>query len=736
MTSDTHPPATILVVDDVPENLRLLTRELQQHGYEVRGVLTGKMALTVAHSTPVDLILLDVRLPDMDGYEVCQQLKRNQSTASIPIIFISALDEPLDKAQAFAVGGSDYITKPLKTIEVIARIKTQLSLVQARLQLQQFNQDLEAQVQQRTTELAQANQALHTEVQTRQQVEAELRASEARYRLIADHMSDLVCLHQADGTLQYVSPSCQALLGYDPEALYGQNLLSFCHPDDVDLLRQCFQPPTAPDQLITSCYRLRCQAGHYIWLETLARPLSNDATQVTGVVTSSRDVTQRLNIEEQLRYDALHDSLTGLPNRNWLSQQLDLELVRCRRQQNCQFGLLMLDLDQFKSVNDTLGHLMGDQLLIAVAERLQGCLRETDVIVRIGGDEFVVLLENTGDVQEAIQVASRVKHSLQTPFNIQGRILRTSASIGILINNDTYSASDDLLRDVDIALYQAKEGGRDRYEVFGTDMFQMTLKRVNLENDLHSAIDQHQFVNYYQPIYALPDYQLIGFEALVRWAKPGQDLILPGEFIDLAEETGLIVAMTQQVIQQTCEAIQHWQHHDLMTDNLRIAINISGQSFRDPELLTMLDQNLQKMAISPQCLTLEITERILLEQSSNILDTLTKIKQRGIRLSIDDFGTGYSSLKYLSKFPIDILKIDKSFVDEMTENSHSIVRTIVELAQNLNMSTVAEGAEDERQVQELTALGCDAVQGYFFSPALSLAAATKLLADLDLRQSG
>ncbi len=387
----------------------------------------------------------------------------------------------------------------------------------------------------------------------------------------------------------------------------------------------------------------------------------------------------------------------------------------------------MLDLDQFKSVNDTLGHLMGDQLLIAVANRLQGCLRETDVIVRIGGDEFVILLENTSDVQEAIQVANRVKYSLQKPFEIQGRILRTSASIGILINDNSYTTSDDLFRDVDIALYQAKERGRDRYEVFGADMLQMTVKRVNLENDLHSAIDHHQFVNYYQPIYALPEYQLIGFEALVRWVKPEEGLIMPGEFIDLAEETGLIVAMTQQVIQQTCEAIQHWQNYDLMTDDLRIAINISGQSFRDPDLLSMLDQTLQKMFVSPHHLTLEITERILLEQSSNILETLTQIKARGIRLSIDDFGTGYSSLKYLSKFPIDILKIDKSFVDEMSSNGHSIVRTIIELAQNLNMSTVAEGAEDSWQVQELTALGCDAVQGYAFSPALSLAAATELL---------
>jgi EAL domain-containing protein (putative c-di-GMP-specific phosphodiesterase class I) len=349
------------------------------------------------------------------------------------------------------------------------------------------------------------------------------------------------------------------------------------------------------------------------------------------------------------------------------------------------------------------------------------------VVARIGGDKFVILLDYADDIHEAIHIASCIKASLRLPFSIQGRVIRTSASIGILFNNNTYNSSDHLLRDVDIALYRAKAEGRDRYEIFGAEMFQMTLKRVNLENDLHGAIAQQQFVTHYQPIYTLPGQRLVGFEALVRWQKPDHGLIMPLEFIDLAEETGLIVAITYQVIEQVCQAIQQWQTDHLIADRFRVAINILGQSFRDDEFLPMLDQSLEKVGLSPQRLTLEITERILLEQSTSILETLTSIKARGMRLSIDDFGTGYSSLKYLSRFPVDILKIDKSFVNEMQQNGQGIVRAIIDLAQNLGMITVAEGVEYPWQMQQLVELGCQVAQGYLFSKPLPFEAATQLM---------
>lgn len=726
MSTESSPNTTILVVDDVPENVRLLIQELQQYGYTVRGVLDGAMALTVVHSTPIHLILLDVRLPDMDGYAVCQALQADPQTAKIPVIFISALDEPLDKVKAFSVGGVDYITKPFKIIEVIARIKTQLNLRQAQQKLEQFNHELEAQVRQRTAELEQINETLRAEVQVRRQAEANLSQSEARYKLIAKHMSDVVCLHEADGRFTYVSPSCQALLGYEPEALLGRNLQELCHPEDLNQLHINFTEPIATARAISSCYRIRCQDNRYIWIETLAKPLKNDVNEVTAVVTSSRDVTQRIEIEERLRHDALHDGLTGLPNRNWLSQQLDLELARYQRHGG-QFGLLMIDLDQFKAVNDTLGHFIGDQLLIAVAQSLQNCVRAGDAVVRIGGDEFIVLLDSVRDIHEAIQISDRIRATLKTPFDIQGKVIRSSASIGILLNENSYSDSSHLLRDVDIALYQAKAAGRDCQKIFGLKMFQETLNRVSLENDLHTAIAAQNFIIYYQPIYDLATIELLGFEALVRWHNPDRGLIMPTEFIDLAEETGLITEITHQVIQQVCHSIHTWDTACLLSDRFRIAVNISGQNFRDPYFLSILDDILADTHVSASRLTLEITERILLEQSSSILEMLSGIQQRGMRLSIDDFGTGYSSLKYLSRFPVNILKIDKSFINELRSQNQGIVRAIIDLAHNLNMVTVAEGVEQADQVQQLLELGCEAAQGYFFAQPLPLVTATELL---------
>ncbi|PSR16454.1 response regulator receiver protein, partial [filamentous cyanobacterium CCP3] len=475
MSTICSPKPVILVVDDIPDNLHLLTRELSAQGYETRGVLTGTMALTVARSTPIDLILLDIMLPDMDGYTVCQTLKADPATRAIPVIFLSALDEALDKVKAFSVGGVDYVTKPFKAIEVMARVGTQLSLRQAQLQLQRFNQELETQVQQRTHELGTANQSLQAEIQVRRQVEQDLRNSELRYRLIADHMGDLVCLHNPDGQFLYVSPSVQTLLGYAPEALLGKTIADFCHPDDVEYVQIHSQAPlesTESIKPITLCYRFRCQSRRYLWLETLAKPVLDEAGQIIGTVTSSRDVTRRVKIEKQLRHDSLHDALTHLPNRDWLAKRLELEILQCQRYGQTYFGLLMIDLDRFKAVNDSLGHLTGDKLLIAVSSLLKGCVRDVDMVSRWGGDEFVIFLDQIADLKEAIQVAERIKTALESPIEVDGKIIFTSASIGILMGNSAYKTSNEIFRDADIALYRAKALGRNRYEIFGFEMYQ------------------------------------------------------------------------------------------------------------------------------------------------------------------------------------------------------------------------------------------------------------------------
>lgn len=714
------PKATILVVDDIPDNLHLLTRELTNHGYETRGVLTGAMALTVAQSAKIDLILLDIMLPDMDGYEVCQALKAHAATQAIPVIFVSALDDPFDKVKAFEVGGVDYLSKPVKMVEVIARINTQLSLRRAQQQLQQFNQELEALVQQRTQELAEANQALQAEIQVRQNVEQDLRLSEARYRLIANHMGDLVCLHDHQGKFLYISPSVRSLLGYSPEELQDKYIQDLCHPDDLPCLQLHFQESFQSADSITSAYRLRSQSGRYIWIETLAKSIVDEDSPITGIVTSSRDVTRRVKIERQLRYDALHDALTHLPNRDWLAKRLEMEILQCRRQPGRQFGLLMIDLDRFKAVNDSLGHLIGDKLLIAVAELLKSLVRKVDMVSRWGGDEFVIFLDNVHHIQDAVQVAEAINQALENPMEVDGKIIFTSASIGVLMGSATYTNSNEIFRDVDIALYRAKEGGRNRYEIFGMEMYQEALSLLTLENELREAIRTEAFTIHYQPIIDLNSGIVVGFEALARWQHPRQGLIMPGVFIDLAEDTGLIKPIGKQILYQVCQTIAEWESQGKLSDRFQVSINVSGQQFRDNRFIQILDHILAETGAQGHRLKLEITERILLEQSDSIAHTLDAIHQRGITLSIDDFGTGYSSLRYLSQFAVETLKIDRSFVNQMQAGKLGIVQAIIDLAHNLGMDCIAEGVETEDQRHQLQHLGCEAAQGYLFAKPLPL----------------
>ncbi|MEB3291087.1 MAG: EAL domain-containing protein [Leptolyngbya sp.] len=714
------PKPTILVVDDIPDNLHFLTRELTNQGYETRGVLTGNMAITVAQSTHIDLILLDIMLPDMDGYSVCQALKNNPATQDIPVIFVSALDDPFDKVKAFSVGGVDYLSKPVKMAEVVARINTQISLCQAQQKLQILTQNLEALVQQRTQELAQANQALQAEIEVRQQVEQDLRHSEARYRLIANHMSDLVCLHNHKGDFLYLSPSVQSMLGYSPEELAGKKLQDLCHPDDLACLELHFQESFQSADSIASTYRLLSRSGQYIWIETLAKPIDDDNSPITGIVTSSRDVTRRVKIEHQLRYEALHDPLTYLPNRDWLAKRLEMEILQCRRQRNRQFGILMIDLDRFKAVNDSLGHLIGDKLLIAVTEILKRSVRQDDMVSRWGGDEFVIFVDNVQHLQDVIEIAEAINHALEKPIEVEGKIIFTSASIGLLMGNSNYKNSHEIFRDADIALYRAKEGGRNRYEIFGLEMYQEALSLLTLENELREAIRTEAFTVDYQPVLNLQSGTFMGFEALARWQHPLRGMIMPSVFIDLAEDTGLIKPIGKQILYQVCQALADWEAQGYLSDLFQVSINVSGQQFRDHHFIQTLDHILAETGVQGSRLKLEITERVLLEQSTSIAHTLEAIDARDIDLSIDDFGTGYSSLRYLSQFAVETLKIDRSFVQQMRSGKLGIVQAIIDLAHNLGMDCIAEGVETEEQRQQLQQLGCEAAQGYLFSRPLPL----------------
>ncbi|HEY9646073.1 MAG TPA: EAL domain-containing protein, partial [Chroococcidiopsis sp.] len=492
-----------------------------------------------------------------------------------------------------------------------------------------------------------------------------MRESERRYRLLAENINDLVCLHDLNGRYLYVSPSCEALLGYRYDELLGQDPYQFAHPDDRDRLQNESRIAAIAGKSTPVTYRMRQKTGHYIWFETLFKPIVNAAGQIIQLQTTSRDVTDRVQAQEQLRHDALHDTLTGLPNRYLLMERLDLAIHRAQRRGQYRYAVLFLDLDRFKVVNDSLGHLAGDQLLIAIAQTLQATLRPTDLAVRLGGDEFVILLEEIDGVQAAVRVTERIFAALQTPLTVDGREVYTPSSIGIVLGAASYTQASQLLRDADIAMYRAKARGKGRYEIFDAEMHAQALQRLHLENDLRRAIASREFILHYQPTVALDTGQLVGFEALIRWQHPSQGLKQPSEFIAVAEEIGLITAIDTWALHTACQQLAAWKATFPHLSGLKMNVNLSVHDLRRPDLLVEIDRVLAQTGLTGRGLTLEITESMLIDDIESTICLLSQLKQRNIQVSIDDFGTGYSSLSYLHQLPVTGLKVDRSFVNQI-----------------------------------------------------------------------
>ena len=424
---------------------------------------------------------------------------------------------------------------------------------------------------------------------------------------------------------------------------------------------------------------------------------------------------------EHFRHAAFHDALTGLPNRTLFADFVKLAIERARRQDAYAFAVLFLDLDRFKYINDSLGHTYGDQLLIEIARRLEKCLRSLDTVARFGGDEFAILLDGITDSSDAVKVAEKIEEELLLPFNLGRHEAFTSASIGIALSTTGYEHPDDILRDADTAMYRAKDAGKARYELFDTEMHSRAVLRLNLENDMRRAIERQEFRAYYQPIMHLETGKVAGFEALARWEHPERGLVSPTEFIPVAEETGLIVPIGLWMLEEACRQMHEWHWQSPANKLLTISVNLSGKQLMQPDLIEQIEQILRRTGIEPRCLKLEITESVVMENAEVVTIMLNQLRALNIRLSIDDFGTGYSSLSYLHRFPVDTLKIDRSFISRMgpDNENNEIVRTIAKLAQNLGMEIVAEGIETEEQLRQLSLLACEYGQGYLFSHPLS-----------------
>jgi diguanylate cyclase (GGDEF)-like protein/PAS domain S-box-containing protein len=543
----------------------------------------------------------------------------------------------------------------------------------------------------------------------------------AQFRSLVHNASDLITVVDADGAIQYQTPSAERLVGVGADDLIGSRYLELVEASDEPHVRALLTDLAgSPGATATAEYRLCHKDGSARFVESIVSSLIEDPT-VRGLVLNTRDVTDRKVLEEELAHQAFHDSLTGLSNRAVFRDRVDHALTRSARQDS-SLTVLLLDLDGFKMINDSLGHDVGDDLLVAVGARLQACGRASDTVARLGGDEFAILLEDEGDEGRAAAAADRVLDELAAPFEVRGREVFVRASIGIAISDGADSNTDELIRNADTAMYAAKAGGKGRCEIFQPIMHTRALRQFEVQADLQRALDRGEFAVHYQPIVDFATGAATGMEALVRWLHPSRGLLPPIEFIGVAEESGLIVPLGRWVLAEACRQTAVWKTDFPGASGLTVSVNLSTRQLLEPDLVRQVREVLEETRLDPSALVLEITEGSLMQDVPATAVKLHELKDLGVRLAIDDFGTGSSSLAYLQQFPIDLLKIDKSFVDKVTtvgSEGPALVRAIIDLAQTFHLQTVAEGIEENEQLDELRLAGCDSGQGSLFARPLA-----------------
>jgi diguanylate cyclase (GGDEF)-like protein/PAS domain S-box-containing protein len=544
-----------------------------------------------------------------------------------------------------------------------------------------------------------------------------VRQNEARFRSLVQHSSDVIIVTRPNGAMRFVSPSANRVFGYDPSEMVGRPIATLLHPDDRERAATLFEHAArTPGVTGPVEWRFRQLDGSWLSAEILATNLTGDPT-VRGIVLNTRDVSERKRLEEQLTHQAFHDPLTGLANRALFRDRVSHALALAQRQSN-PITVLFMDLDDFKRVNDSLGHAEGDRLLISAAERFLSCARAADTVARLGGDEFAILLEHSAGPEGRAELLDRLATAMSHPFTLSGNQVQVTASIGVATANAGDSA-DDLLRNADVAMYAAKRRGKGRSETYESRMYADVRHRLEMEAALRAAIDAGELTLHYQPMVQLGSGAIYGVEALVRWEHQVYGHLLPQHFIPLAEETGLIVKLGGWVLEEACRQVQAWRLAHPQTP-LSVSVNISGRQLQGAGIAEVLGDALASSGVDPSVVILEITESVLMQQTDSVLERLQELKKLGVRLAIDDFGTGYSSLSYLQRFPIDILKIAKPFVEEVALGAEraALARAIVGLGDTLRLQTVAEGVEMAEQRAALIELGCPLGQGHFFSRAL------------------
>ena len=536
-----------------------------------------------------------------------------------------------------------------------------------------------------------------------------------RYQLITENSTDLITKHDPTGVISYASPVSSSVLGIAHDALIGRSLCEFVHPEDFEVVRSAFAEASQAKTLPTVIYRARHVDQHYVWFETTMRLMKLATGEETKkILCISRDISDRKRMEQRLHELARTDHLTTLPNRFLLDERFAGGLAQARRE-GSMLAMLMIDIDRFKNINDTLGHGMGDALLKLVGSKLKSCIRECDTLARWGGDEFVLLLPGLQDSETAVTVAQRCLSALKEPFAIDGQALHITASVGISVSPDASAEAETLLKNADTAMYKAKARGGDCFIMYSAEMSAGARSRLSMENALFHAIDRNELLLHYQPLISAKTGRLVGAEALIRWQHPEHGLVSPGQFIPIAEETGLIDAIGEWVLRTACTQMNLWYGGGL--PRIPVSVNLSSRQFRQDTLAKTIKKILDDTAFDPQYLELELTESLLMDDTGRSKTILAELKGLGVSIALDDFGTGYSSLSYLKGFHLDTLKIDRTFISELTtsEATASIVRATIGLAKGLRLKTVGEGVETRAQANFLVKQGCDVLQGFLFA---------------------
>ncbi len=689
---ETAKQPVVLIVDD-DETLQLVMQSsLEEEGLIVKIVRSGEEALEVFPDICPDIVILDVMMPGMDGFATFEELRKLPEGKNTPIIMITAADDLDCICRAYAIGATDFITKPMKLPIFTHRVKYILRATQVLKDLAVSEARLEN--AQRIARLG------HWEWHTRED---------------AFFCSTEIC-RVAGLTPPHSVPTYEAFL----------NLV---HPDDRTLFVEAINAARKEQKQINLEHRILTAKGMTRFVHHQAEALC-DTTGTVRIIGTLQDVTERKRAEERISYLAYYDELTALPNRTFFKEHLEQTLKLARHHSRIA-GVLILDLDDFKRVNETFGHAAGDQLLREVSERLSNFVRIDDVVSRpgreepesgvsrFGGDEFTLMLTEIRREEDAGRVVARILKVLSEPFQLNGQDLVLTASAGIALFPHDGDDMDTLLKNAETAMHQAKRRGQNNCEFYTQSMNATSLDRLTLQNDLRKALEGEQFLLHYQPILDIKTRKLTGMEALVRWNHPDRGMVSPGDFIPLAEETGLIVPIGEWVLRTACAQNKVWQEAGFET--VYVSVNVSHKQFEDPNFYEAVANAVNASGLAPQHLVLELTESTTMKNAETTIGFLDKFKELGIRLSVDDFGTGYSSLSCLRRFPLDVLKVDRSFVREITTNADQteITKTIIALARSLSLKVIAEGVETEEQLLFLRALGCDAVQGFLFSPPVA-----------------